>query len=93
MVLRIDPREYELEIAQLDAQIAEGQSRLNELDTQAENDRASLAIEKDSLALARRDLEHVQALSNKDMAPDTELRSQQRSMLSQQQKFKRSRMC
>ncbi|MEE8296398.1 MAG: hypothetical protein V3R26_01060, partial [Hyphomicrobium sp.] len=86
VVLRIDPREYELEVAQLDAQIAEGQSRLNELDTQAENDRASLTIEQDSLGLAQRDLEHVQGLSKKDMAADTELRSQQRSMLAQQQK-------
>jgi multidrug efflux pump subunit AcrA (membrane-fusion protein) len=86
VVLRIDPREYELQVAQLDAQITQEQSRLHELTTQADNDRASLTIEKSSLALAQHDLEHVEDLSNKAMAPDTELRSQQRRVLAQQQK-------
>lgn len=86
VVVRIDRREYELAVAQLEAEIAEAKSRLKELDEQAANDRASLGIEQASLDLAQSELERVQGLSADDMAAVTELRNQKRTVLAQQQK-------
>jgi RND family efflux transporter MFP subunit len=86
LVVRIDTRDYELAVAQLDAEIAEARSRLNELEKQTENDRASLGIEQASLTLAQSELDRVQGLSVDEMAAVTELRSQKRTVLTQQQK-------
>ena len=58
-VLEIDPREYELVVSRLEAEIAENEANLAELETQKENDSLSLEIEKASLRLAQADLDRV----------------------------------
>ncbi len=86
VVLKIDPREYELAVAQLDSAIAEIEARLAELATQEENDRASLGIEQASLVLAKAALDRVRDLIERDVAAATEVRDEERTYLAQRQK-------
>jgi len=86
VVLKIDPREYELDVSQLEEAIAQDEASLAELDTQEENDRASLDIEQSSLELAKADLERVRGLIEGNEAAPTEVRDYERTYLAQKQK-------
>lgn len=86
LVLKIDPREYQLAVSQLESEIAEIEAKLAELATQEENDRASLEIEESSLQLAKADLDRVRDLIKRDVAAVTEVRDEERTYLVQKQK-------
>ncbi len=86
VVLEIDPREYELVVTRLEAEIAENEANLAELETQKENDSLSLEIEKVSLSLAQADLDRVLGLIEQDDAAATEVRDEKRVYLAQKQK-------
>lgn len=86
VMLKIDPREYELAVAQLEAEIAETEANLAELTTQEQNDAASLEIERASLRLADADLERLRGLITSNEAAPTEVRDAERTSLSQKQK-------
>jgi RND family efflux transporter MFP subunit len=86
VVLRIDPREYELAVSRLESEIAEIEAKLAELTTQEENDRASLEIEESSLQLAKADFDRVRDLIERNMAAPTEVRDEERTYLAQRQK-------
>lgn len=86
VVLKIDPREFELTASQLEAEIAEVQAQLAELDTQEENDRASMVIEEAALKLTQTDLDRVRGAAERDAASPTEVRDKERTFLAQKQK-------
>ncbi len=85
-VLVIDPAEYELAIAQLDATINQTVAQLDELTVKQANDEASLAIEIDSLNLAENELRRLTGLYENKAISDSELDQQQRNVLLQRQK-------
>jgi len=82
-LLRIDPAEYQLAIAQLEADIAQAAAQLEELALKEANDRASLKIEEASLALAERDLRRAEALLARDATSAAEVDLQKRDVLAQ----------
>ncbi|MCG8448468.1 MAG: efflux RND transporter periplasmic adaptor subunit [Pirellulales bacterium] len=85
VVLQIDPTEYEIRIAQLQAEIAETKSQQARLQAEEENLRASLKIEQDSLALAKRDLARLQSLTAGSTITESEVEAKQREVLAQRQ--------
>ena len=84
-VLQIDPTEYEIRIAQLQAEIAEIKSQQARLTAEEENLRASLKIEEDSLSLAERDLTRLQSLRAGNTVTASEVESKEREVLKQRQ--------
>ena len=62
VLLQIDPTEYNLEIARLEASIQSTQAELEELDLKEKNERAALEIEKRALDLKMRDLKREEEL-------------------------------
>jgi RND family efflux transporter MFP subunit len=84
-VLRVDPVEYELRIAQLAADVAEIKSQQSRLTAEEENYRSSLAIEQKSLALAKRDLARLEKLTDTSSVTRSEVERTERTVLAQQQ--------
>lgn len=85
VLVRIDPTEYELAVSQLNADIAQVNAQLEELTVKETNDRASLKIEEQSLALAVREFERAKALLQRDASSAGEVDQQERNMLTQRQ--------
>ncbi len=84
-VLQIDPAEYELQIAQLLAEISETRSQQAQLSAEEDNLRASLKIEQASLKLAESDLSRLESLATSSSVTESEVERQQREVLSQRQ--------
>lgn len=82
-LLRVDPTEYELSVAQLTSEIEQIDAELGELDTNEENLNATLAIEKASLALAETDLQVVRDALEKTAATQMEIDDREREVLGQ----------
>ncbi|MES9961788.1 MAG: HlyD family efflux transporter periplasmic adaptor subunit [Sedimenticola sp.] len=85
LILRIDPTDYELAIAQAEADIQATQAQLDEQDAKAANTRASLKIEEAALALNEKELQRKRKLVGKGGVSRSDLESQERSVLAQQQ--------
>ncbi|MDX2198733.1 MAG: HlyD family efflux transporter periplasmic adaptor subunit [Phycisphaerae bacterium] len=85
VALRIDSRDYQLAVKQVQAELTEVSARIAELTTQFENDQRSLTIEKTSLALVEAEFQRVKRLAEAGNAADTELRDAERRYLSQKQ--------
>lgn len=85
LILRIDPTDYELAIAQAEADIQATRAQLDELDAKATNTEASLKIEQAALTLNRKELERKRQLVGKGGISHSDLESQERSLLAQQQ--------
>ena len=73
-LFHIDPVDYELQLAQSQAELAE-------LDVQEQNARASLEIDKSNLLLAQREKERLSKLSQKGTASQSDVDSAERTML------------
>lgn len=73
-LLRIDPVDYELKLAQARAELAE-------LDVREQNTRASLAIDERNLRLAQRETERIAALSAKGTVSKSDVDSAERATL------------
>lgn len=86
VVLKIDPAEYELAVAQLNATISQTVAQLDELAVKKTNDQASLTIERDSLSLAESELERLRGLFERNAISTSEIEQQQRNVLLQRQK-------
>jgi RND family efflux transporter MFP subunit len=71
---RIDPIDYELALAEANAELAE-------LDVQAQNARASLAIEQRNQRLAAQELDRLENLSKRGTVADTDVDQAERTML------------
>lgn len=85
LLLQIDPVDYELTISQIEADILATQAQLKELDIKQENTKASLAIEKKSLALSKNELKRLKKLLTNRSVSHSAFEAQERSMLAQQQ--------
>lgn len=75
VLLRIDPVNYQLALAQAQAELAE-------IDVQAENISASLAIEQRNLKLTQRDLERKRQLKKQATVSQSTVDEAERTMLS-----------
>jgi multidrug efflux system membrane fusion protein len=85
MVVRIDPTEYELKIAQLNAEVAQIEAQQIELKAQEKNFHDSLAIEQQSLRLAESELKRLNKLRASSAVTDSEYDKTSRNVLAQQQ--------
>lgn len=85
LLLQIDPTNYRLAIAQTEADIEATRAQLLELDASMSNTQASLKIEQQSLALSKKELERKERLVGKGTISHSDLESQKRSLLAQQQ--------
>lgn len=85
LLLQIDPTDYELSIAQIEADILATQAQLTELDTRLGNTQTSLDIEKKSLSLSRKELQRLQNLLKKGSVSYSDFDTQERNVLAQQQ--------
>lgn len=75
VLLRIDPVDYELQLAQVRAELAE-------LDVQEKNTRASLAIDARNLSLAEREQQRIANLAAKGTTSQSDVDTAERAMLS-----------
>lgn len=80
-VLRIDPTDYELALAQSQADLAVLEAELAQLAAEAENTRGILVLEQDRLALAEADLERTRALVEQGAIPQSRLDEAERATL------------
>ncbi len=85
LVVRIDPTEYELQIAQLEAEIDQIVAQQAELTAQDANYRAALAIEQDSLRVAEREVERMRGLRRTSAVTESDFDQATRDVLSQRQ--------
>lgn len=85
LLLQIDPTDYELNVAQTEADILANKAQLEELDTKLENTRLSLAIEEKSLELTKKELKRLHNLIKKGSVSFSDVEKQERTMLAQQQ--------
>ena len=82
-ILRIDPTEDELMVAQLESEIEQINAQLSELEAQGKNLRASLEIEEASLVLADKALERSQRAAETKAVAEAKVESAQRDVLVQ----------
>lgn len=74
LLFRIDPTDIELQLAQVEAELAE-------LDVQEANARASLDIDQRNLALAQRESQRIAKLSTQGTASQSDVDNAERTML------------
>lgn len=84
-VVRIDPTEYDLQIARLKAEIAQVEAQQAELHAQEVNYKAALAIEEESLRVAQRELKRIRDLRQSKAVTEVEFDETSRALLAQQQ--------
>ncbi|PJC85582.1 HlyD family secretion protein [Vibrio sp. HA2012] len=83
-ILRIDPLDYELKLAQVESELSSNRTQLARLNLEEQNLRETLKIEQNRLALSKKELERKQNLRTKGLASQSELDQQEQSYLSQQ---------
>ncbi|HUU42531.1 MAG TPA: efflux RND transporter periplasmic adaptor subunit, partial [Planctomycetota bacterium] len=86
VLLRVDPAEYELAIAQAEANIMSIEAQLQELDVNEQNYRASLVIEQEALAVGQKELERKRALVESRSIAQTLYDQEERLFLVQRNK-------
>jgi multidrug efflux pump subunit AcrA (membrane-fusion protein) len=84
VLLRIEPKAYELNLAKADARILGLHAELEQIDQKAKNDRLSLEIEKASLDIAVRDLKRSRGLLEKGAASQAAVDADERAVLAQE---------
>jgi multidrug efflux pump subunit AcrA (membrane-fusion protein) len=80
-VLRIDPADYELALAQSQADLAALEAERAQLAAEADNTRRILALERDRLALAETDLERTRTLVAQGTMPQSRADEAERATL------------
>ncbi|MCF6283177.1 MAG: biotin/lipoyl-binding protein [Candidatus Polarisedimenticolaceae bacterium] len=84
VLLQIDPRDYELAIAQAETGLEAIRVQQAQVDVQEANAEALLVIERESLALAEGELQRKQKMLKRKTISQSELGKEHRSLLSQQ---------
>ncbi len=84
-LLRIDPADYRLAVAEIEANIRAVNAQIALLDVRADNTKRSLAIEERSLALARTQLKRTRELLRRGAVPQSEADREERSVLAGEQ--------
>ena len=80
-LLRIDPTDYRLAVAQIEANIRSTEAQLAVLDVRAANTKRSLAIEERSIDLARKELERKQRLVRQGTISQAAVDQEERAVL------------
>ncbi len=83
LVLKIDPREYELAVAKLEADIRQVKAQLKELAVREANDRELLKLEERSLQLTENQLKRLQSLLERNSVSASQVDDQMRAVLAQ----------
>lgn len=83
-ILRIDPLDYELKLAQAEAQLSSNRTQLAKLNQEEKNLQASLKIEEHRLAISKKELERKQNLKKRGLTSQSDLDQQNQTYLSQQ---------
>ncbi|TKF30860.1 efflux RND transporter periplasmic adaptor subunit [Enterovibrio norvegicus] len=83
-LLRIDPTDYQLAVAQAQADVSAKQARLAKLDLDSSNLKTTLNIEKRRLALSKDELTRKKNLRQKGLTSQSDLDTEQQAYLSQQ---------
>ncbi|HHC73402.1 MAG TPA: efflux RND transporter periplasmic adaptor subunit [Thiotrichales bacterium] len=82
-LIRIDPADYELAVAQAESQLAGVRAQLEELTAREANTRATLEIEERSLTLAREEEARKAELLKKGMIPRSDYDRELKTLLTQ----------
>ncbi|MCB1760980.1 MAG: efflux RND transporter periplasmic adaptor subunit [Gammaproteobacteria bacterium] len=85
LILRIDPTDYRLAIARIEADIASTRASLQELETRASNTQAALEIEREAYRLNEKELQRQRRLIAQGSVSRSDLDSQERALLAQKQ--------
>ena len=91
LLLRIDPTDYQLAIAQIEAEMVAARAQLEELEAKAANFRASLEIQESAYALNEKEMQRKRRLVAKGNVSRAELETQERALLGQQQSVQSQR--
>ncbi len=83
-ILRIDPLDYELKLAQTQADLTSSMVQLSKIDLEKNNLQSTVKIESNRLAISKNELERQQNLRKKGLASQSDLDQQNQSYLSQQ---------
>ncbi|MBQ4889034.1 HlyD family secretion protein [Shewanella sp. MMG014] len=83
LVLAIDPLEYELKLAQAEANVNAAEAQLIQLNQKEVNLETSLQIEKQKLTLVDQEYLRKQALNVKNLISKSELETQKQALLAQ----------
>lgn len=83
-LLRIDPTDYQLAVAQAQADVSVREARLAKLSLDEKNLKTTLAIEQRRLALSRDELTRQKNLRQKGLTSQSDLDNEQQAFLSQQ---------
>ncbi|ARD22589.1 efflux RND transporter periplasmic adaptor subunit [Shewanella japonica] len=83
LVLAIDPLEYELKLAQAEANVNAAEAQLIQLNQKEVNLETSLQIEKQKLTLVDQEYLRKQALNAKNLISKSELETQKQALLAQ----------
>ena len=83
-ILRIDPLDYELVLAQAKADLHSSKTELAQLNLEEKNLKGSIAIERNRLELSKNELERKQNLRKRGLTSQSDLDQQNQSYLSQQ---------
>ena len=84
-LLRIDPTDYRLAVAQIEANIRSTEAQLAVLDVRASNTKRSLAIEERSIGLARKELERKRRLVRQGTISQAAVDQEERRVLVEEQ--------
>ena len=82
-LLRVDPLEYELALAQAQADLSSAKTQLARLEQQTANTELTLEIETSRLGLAKQELERQKKLRKQGLTSQSTLDTQKQSYLSQ----------
>lgn len=85
VLLRIDPADYRLAVAEIEANVRAVDAQLALLDARARNTKRSLAIEERSLALGRKQLERTRELLRRGAVSQSDADREERSVLASEQ--------
>jgi RND family efflux transporter MFP subunit len=89
VLIQIDPTEYELAIARLEASVEETQAKIKELAEDEENTKRLIAIEKRSLELAGKSLDRKLRAMKRNALPQDTVDREERTFLQQKQSVQR----
>lgn len=85
VLIQIDPTEYELAVARLEAKIEETRANINKLAADKENTKRLLTIEQRSIALAQKMLERKQVLAKRNAISFDDVDREEKNFLQQKQ--------
>ncbi|HIP78370.1 MAG TPA: efflux RND transporter periplasmic adaptor subunit [Kiloniellaceae bacterium] len=85
VILRIDPGDYEVKVAEIEAELQAIEAQLAELAAKEQNTRALLRIEEQALALGEKELERKKKLAGKGSVSRSDLEQEQNNLLKRRQ--------